>query len=382
MRIGLDTHAIGARGTGNRSYIAGLMKGLTSIDQSNEYVFYVAKHDSIYASFLNKPNVHLESISRSAVGRLLFSLPVAALRHPVDILHVLYLPPLFWRSALIVTIHDLCFEHYPETFPWQELVFARRLLYWGAKHADSIITISEFSKQDIIRSANVPHDKVVVIPLSASENFYSPVEPSAILAIRQKYQLPADFVLFVGRTDDPRKNVEKIIRAYALLRNDGRIQHRLVIAGRHGPHTATLIRMVGSLGLDGEVSFPGIIPDDDLPALMAAADVFVYPSLFEGFGIPVLEAMACGTPVITSDRTSLPEVAGDAASIVSPDNVEQLAQAIESLINDRDLRTRLAQAGKARARLFSWARTARSTLDVYEAVHEQFHRRKASKGEE
>jgi glycosyltransferase involved in cell wall biosynthesis len=375
MRIGIDAHSMGAAGTGNRTYVAGLIGGLASIDHSNEYLYYAPKNMEGLGSLSNGANFQLKTVSSSAVGRLCCSLPLASLRHSLQVLHAMYFPPIIRGCGLVLTIHDVCFEHYPSSFSWKEMAIYRRWIYWGARQADVVITISEFSKQDIVRVTGISSDKVVVIPLAAAENYFNRVEPTVLSAIRQKYRLPARYLLFVGRTDDPRKNIEMMIRAYALLRQDGAVRHHLVIAGRHGRHTAHLMQLVDSLGLHDVVCFPGIVPEQELPGLMAAADAFLYPSLFEGFGLPILEAMASGTPVITSDRSSLPEVAGEAALIVSGSDVNELANAILRLVHDRALHARLSEAGRARAQHYSWARAAQSTLDVYEAVYERRRRR-------
>jgi glycosyltransferase involved in cell wall biosynthesis len=372
MRIGVDTHAISSPGTGNRTYFLGLTQGLAEIDQSNDYILYAKTSDQAYAPFQGIPNIRVKPVSSSAGGRLLCSLPAAAFHDPVDVLHVQYLAPILWRSALVATIYDICYEHFPQFYSWQTLRIARPWTYWTARRADCVITISEYSRRDIARVTGIPLDKIVSIPIAANRRFYLPKDARSLEAIRWKYDLPKDYILFVGRTDDPRKNLAALIHAYALLRQSDEIQHCLILAGRHGPHTGELIELARSSGLTTQVRFPGVIADEDLPALITAADAFVYPSLFEGFGLPVLEAMACGTPVVTSNRASLPEVVGEAALVVDPDDTEELAHALVRLVSDRTLHDHLAQVGMARAQIFSWPETARRTLEVYESVYERF----------
>jgi glycosyltransferase involved in cell wall biosynthesis len=211
-------------------------------------------------------------------------------------------------------------------------------------------------------------DRIAVVPLAAHSRFAPIQHDSALQSILQRLNIQGEYILYVGRTEDPRKNLRTLIDAYAVLRSQRATDALLVIAGRQGVGTQEIQRQISDLGLEQEVLLPGIVPDTDLPALLSGASLFVYVSSFEGFGLPVLEAMACGTPVITANTTSLPEVAGDAALLVTPGNVDELTRAMRRLLSEPDLRQQLREHGLKRARLFSWERTAQATLEIYQTM--------------
>jgi glycosyltransferase involved in cell wall biosynthesis len=263
-------------------------------------------------------------------------------------------------------VHDLYYLHTQKSSFYEKVLGG--LTVFSSKRASHIVTLSEYSRQDIISRCSVDDDRVTAIPLAAHPRFYPVLSQEAISAVKARLGIQRDYMLFVGRTEDPRKNVPALIDAYAQLKAQKRVAAQLVIAGKKSSLTEKIEQLITNLGLENDVLLPGIVSDDDLPGLLSGARVFVFVSSFEGFGLPVLEAMACGTPVITSSATSLPEVAGNAALMVSPGNVGELMEAITRVLDDEVLWNNLREQGLKRTPLFSWEHSARETLKIYEML--------------
>jgi glycosyltransferase involved in cell wall biosynthesis len=267
------------------------------------------------------------------------------------------LPPVL-RARTLLTVHDLSFVRYPQTADPRLYRYLNVVVPRSVERADHILADSQNTAHDLAELWGVPAGKVSVL-YSGVESRFRPVTDGAELArVRGRYDLPQSFIFTVG-TLQPRKNYERLIRAFRQLWTapEGH-SHRLVVAGGNGWLYESIFDSVQELGLDQGVLFPGFVDDADLPALYTLADLFVFPSLYEGFGLPVLEAMACGTPVVCSDASSLPEVAGDAALLVDPLDVEGWTQAMGQALNDEELRRRLVARGLAQARRFTWERAA------------------------
>jgi glycosyltransferase involved in cell wall biosynthesis len=275
-----------------------------------------------------------------------------------------YLMPYAPGAPSIVTCYDLIPLIYPHYFTaTQRLIF--RTAHFLALHTSRVIlAISEATKNDLVRFFKVDPRRIVVTPLAADSHF-KPPSRAAIDRVRQQHALSDRYVLYFG-SNKPHKNVPHLIKAFARLGIKDRAD--LVIAGQWDERYPQTKDLVEQLNLKDRVRFIGPVQDDDLPALYGGAEVFVFPSEYEGFGLPVLEAMACGAPVVCSNRSSLPEVAGDAALLCEPQDSEALAHAIEQILTDRDLRATLQQRGLARAAQFSWEQTAQRTLNVYQSL--------------
>jgi glycosyltransferase involved in cell wall biosynthesis len=269
--------------------------------------------------------------------------------------------PLRFGPPYVVTIHDLSTRLLPETHPLRRRLMHSLHLVPTARHARRVITSSNGSAKDIVDLLGVPRERIDVIPLAADAQF-RPVEDVDLLArARRRYRLDGPFVLYVGNIE-PRKNLVRLVEAFARVRAPG---VTLALAGGLAWMSQSTTERIRALGLEHRVRLLGYVPDEDLPALYSAAEVFAYPSLLEGFGLPVLEAMACGTPVITSTAASLVEIADGAARLVDPHSIGDIARALADLLASGDERARLAAAGLARARQYSWEETARRTLDSY-----------------
>jgi len=281
-----------------------------------------------------------------------------------EILHAtnhVAVPPAGDGQRLVVTVHDLAFEHFPGLFPRTWRTLYRLGLRAAVKRADAILTPSRNTAEDVLSRTAVDPGKLHVVPLAASLPTGT-LDAEEVLA---RLKVPAPYVLFVG-TLEPRKNLLRLVRAYRRVAANG-FPHALVLAGPLGWHHESLMRELALRG-PGEIVMTGPLSGEELDAVYRAADVFAYPSLYEGFGLPVIEAMARGVPTVASATSSVPEVAGDAAIGVNPRSVREIAQAIESVLSDVDLADKMAARGRARAERFSWDETARLTLDVYARV--------------
>jgi glycosyltransferase involved in cell wall biosynthesis len=258
----------------------------------------------------------------------------------------------------------LSFLRYPEAFrPWNRC-YLSRFTALSARRARRVIAISESTKRDVVDLLGVPADRVDVVYCGTDESFH-PLPAAAVDHFRRERALPERFILFLG-TLEPRKNVQALVRAYGRWHAAEPGIPKLVVGGGKGWYYDQIFTEVEALGLAGEVIFPGYIGQEELPLWYNAADLFVYPSRFEGFGLPVLEAMACGTPVVTSSVSSLPEVAGDAALLVPPDDEAQLIDAMRRALGDKALRQEMRAKGQTHAATFTWERTARQTVAAYE----------------
>lgn len=353
MRIGIDIQSTLGHKTGIGQYTAKLLAALRRVAPEYEYLELNWGRDVV-----------MRTDRRLRWQQ--FELPRRAQAAKADLLHVPGFDAPLWKPCTVVlTVHDLIGLLFPANLPpisrFYWAWWLPRTIHW----ADWIIADSEHTRRDLIRLLGIPAERIEVIYLGVDEAF-QPLETQARLeAVRHKYSLPLNIILYVG-TLEPRKGLETLIAAYGALAAD--IPHDLVIAGKKGWYTAPLFLQVEDLGLDPRVHFTDYVADEDLPSLYNLAELFVYPSRYEGFGLPPLEAMACGTPVVCSNAASLPEIIGDAALSVPPDDAEALAAAIRRVLADKALRAKMRASGLERARSFTWEKTARRTAEIYERV--------------
>jgi glycosyltransferase involved in cell wall biosynthesis len=395
-RIGLDAHLLSLtenyRGAGINGHIYQLLRHLPAVDRPYDYQAYLYDPRFRTPELTPPTQAGLGGESPSGEPGPVASLAVrrsrwdtrrpwrrilweqtalAAESRKLDLLHGLaFAAPLMAACPTVITVHDLSFLRYPGAFR----PFNRWYLSWitrtCTRRAARVIAVSESTRQDVIRLCGVAPERVVNIPNGVTAGF-SPASTEAVAAFRQVRGLPDRYMLFLG-TLEPRKNLVRLIEAYGRWRQGrGGPAAKLVIAGGKGWYYERIYARVAELGLLEDVIFPGYVPAEDLPWWYRAADLFIYPSLFEGFGLPVLEALACGTPTIASCASSLPEVAGEAALLVDPDDVQALAQAIEWVMSDRQVAATLRAAGPEQAARFPWSRTARETVQLYRDVLEE-----------
>lgn len=266
-------------------------------------------------------------------------------------------------TATVVTIHDMSLRLYPQCHPLRRRLINRPLVSVAARRADAIVTVSHSARRDLLRLHRIASERVTVVHEAAGPAFRCVDDPNELDAVRARYRLPDRFILYVG-TIEPRKNLPRLLDAFAAARGAG-VPHDLVCAGPYGWSSRHLSARVAALGLTRAVHFIGYVPAADLPLVYNLSEIFAFPSLYEGFGLPVVEAMACGVPVITSKSSSLGEIAGGAALTVDPEDTGALAEAIDRLARNAALRAELSTRGLAQARTFSWQRTAREMLAVY-----------------
>jgi len=272
--------------------------------------------------------------------------------------------PLGTNIPAVVTIHDMSLTMYPAFHPLRRVVLNRPFVNVAATRASAIITVSDSAKRDIVRLYGIDAERVHVVHEAAAPSFRVIREPFELQRVRERYGLAERFILYVG-TIEPRKNLPTLIEAFARRRRSGDLSHQLVCVGPYGWLSRDIEALIERLGVVDSVRFTGYVPFADLPAIYNLAEMFVFPSIYEGFGLPVIEAMACGTPVITGRVAALNEVAGDAAACVHPLDADSLGAAIVTLASNRDGREELARRGLQRARHFSWDRAAAETLAIY-----------------
>lgn len=291
--------------------------------------------------------------------------PRAARRDRIDLFHTAYYPVPRLSSPTVLTVHDLRLATMPETYSRARYLFLKSVMPGSLQRSARIVAVSDDTKNDLVRLFDVPPEKITVSPNPVPARFTRITERSLLDSVRRRYGLPPEFILSVGKME-PRKNIDRLIEAFASVGR--RFGVGLVVAGKRDPAFAEYYDRVMRRGAEQGVVFTGYVEDPDLPALYSMARIFAYPSLHEGFGIPVLEAMACGTPVLTSDRSALPEVAGDAAILVDPTSVESIADGLERILGDEPLRERLVERGRERARRFDARSAAGTIMDLYKKI--------------
>ena len=377
MRIGLDGKILTLQARGTGRYAINLVRAMLAEAAARrpdlDFVIFTGPQTS--REVMNEFRGACDECflgARSSVIRLLTQVPAALRRLRIDVFHGMDhvgIPLIGRTGKYVVTIYDVIPLILPETFTPRHRTIVRCALARVRREAERVIVPSHATKRDVVRHVGLPEDRVVVTPGGCEPRFRPVHSEGALRRVAARYGLPSRYVLAVG-TLEPRKNLTALLEAFARLRRGRAIDPslRLVLAGARGWLDEPIFRTVRALGLERAVHFPGFIDDDDLPAVYSGAALFVFPSLYEGFGLPPLEAMACGVPVVTSNVSSMPEVAGDAAVLVDPRDVDGLASAIARVSGDEALRASLRAAGIARARQFSWETTARRTLDAYAAL--------------
>jgi glycosyltransferase involved in cell wall biosynthesis len=372
MKVALHIDPMFSRvpgGTGR--YTSEIVKWLSKIDRSNEYKLMSTYSENAVLE-INQPNftfLKLSILPREVLYPMwqFLRLPgIDKLIEGSDVVHLpsLVIPPFSRKIKLVVTIHDLAFLIFPQFYTrWGQICMKRGLQIATAK-TDKFIADSHFTKDQIVELTGIPEEKIKVIHLAADARYRPVNDRSEIERVLTAYKIDSEYILYLG-TLEPRKNIVKLIEAFYLFRNNYSHPLKLVIGGKRGWLYQDIFNRVEELDLGKDVVFPGYIPEDDIPTLMSAATVFVYPSIYEGFGLPPLEAMSCGTPVITSNISSLPEVVGNAGIMVNPDKAEDICEAIGRVVNSPQLRQELVLRGLKRARYFSWEKTAKDTLEVY-----------------
>src|SRR5262245_37484111 len=374
MRFAVDAHAIGRPLTGNEVYVRSLLNALAPQIGNHELIAYVSGES---ASQSVPANVRTRRVATNPFLRLGFDLAMRCRQDRPDLLHVQYTAPLACPVPVVVSVHDVSFLEHPEYFTRDRAVqlqfTVRRTVYRAAR----ILTGSEFSKSSILKVyGDLDEDKVVVVPNAAASEFRPIAREAAQAAVRDRFRIGAPFVLSVGDLQ-PRKNQIGLIKAFAkLVRAYPQLKHSLVLAGKETWFAEQVRRAARESGVADRIQFFGFVSDEDLLQLYNACDLFVFPSFYEGFGLPALEAMACGRAVVCSHTSALPEVVDGAAILFDPYAIDEIVRALADLLLDSQLRVRMERLGLQRAAHFSWQKTAERTLEVFHDVLE--HRARAA----
>ena len=371
MRIGINTLFMipGAVG-GSETQLRNLVSKLAAIDSHNEYVLFTNRENS--GGFnLDQPNffeVRCPLPARFRPARILweqFILPIQCQWHRIDLLHSPgYVSPIALPCPSVVSIHDMNYFFFPQDWSKLALWVLKILVPLSARVSSQVIAVSQSSKRQIMKTLKISEDKINVTYNGVNEIFHSHHSRREILEMKNRMGIKGNFILSVAFSH-PHKNLSRLLQAYHILRKDKGITHQLLLTGNPGRDHSELVRMVRKLGINQEVIFTGYLPDHLMPLVYQAADLFVFPSLYEGFGLPILESMACGTPVVSSNAASLPEVVGRAGILVDPHDVNKMAGAMYRVLSDKSLAQDLVKKGLKQSKRFSWVETAKETLAIY-----------------
>lgn len=392
MRIGIDVLPLqtGTRFAGVGCYLKNLIASLSQLDTGNDYVLVV--NDSDYLEEVSPPSLQWQKISlirRHRLGRFwswwdTVYLPIVFIRQGLDLYHYnslserekLFPPVPFGPHRVVATIHDViplvCPEVLTGNVDQRQWHREYKKKFQRLRHADAIMTVSECSKRDIMAYLNYPEERIFVTYNGIAPEFFQKPPPEALAGLTRKYDLPEAFVLYLGGYYSLRKNIDRLLNAYALLHKQQKSScPPLVLAGlSNADHQAGIQTMLDQKGLPEYVLCLPHIPDDELPVLYRLATLFVYPTLYEGFGLPVAEALACGTVVVTSDCSSLPEIGGESCLYCDPYDPQSIAEMLYEGLTNTETRKILQQKGPEQVARFSWHHTARSVMSVYQQVYE------------
>jgi len=375
--IAIDIRLLGKKRTGDETVFFHLTKEIIKLDKKNKYYLLTDEREAVKIASLSasldcggQENVAI--VSLPAANRFLWNLwtlPRYLFRQRIDIFHTQYILPLCWpqRTKIITHIHDVSFRAFPELIGWTDRFFLALLIPRSLAKAALIIAVSRFTKEEIIKYYAVSPDKITVVPNAVGENFLKNTRGDAEMeqTVRKKYRLPEHFIIAVG-TLQPRKNIPFLIDAFAALRKRLPKMKLVLVGNRHAYHIDRRIdKAITAQNLEESVVFPGYIEESDLPTVIGLADVFALPSLYEGFGIPLLEAQSRGVPVAASDIPSLREVGGEAALYFDPQSIANCEETLYTLCTNEQQKTALTRHGDERVRLFSWQKSARLLLDAY-----------------
>jgi glycosyltransferase involved in cell wall biosynthesis len=371
LRVAIDVRTVTEARSGVGNYVLNLLEGLRQVAPEHEFLLVGQRHNLAIAGLGHPAHLcHPAMLSHESHpwGDLWehLRLPGVLKSQGVQVMHgpATLIPLRQDGFACVATIHDLVAFLYPETIPKKYALYMTWLLKRVVKRAQRIISVSQCTKDDLVRVLGVPPERIAVIHEAAQPGFHPIGDQEALERVRRRHGITKPFFYHVGNVE-PRKNLPRLLKAFLSLRGRLKGQAQMVISGQEGWLTRRLHGEIGRLDLGQDVIFTGYLPQEELPLMMNAACAFVFPSLYEGFGLPALEAMSCGTPLITSNLSSLPEIVGDAALLVEPKDEEQIAEAMWRVFEDAQLRQRLSSLGLEQAARFSWPKAARQTMQVY-----------------
>ena len=368
MRFAVDAHAIGRHLTGNEVYVRNLLNGFASLDSELEFIAYLSTAD---AEAWVPSHFTVHRIAGNPFVRLGCDLSYKLRRDRPQLVHVQYTAPLDCPVPVVVSVHDVSFLEHPDYFPVYRSMQLRWTVRRTIRRAARILTGSDFSRDSIARAYDLDPDRIAVIPNAAGGGFHPVRRETAVAEVRRRFEIATPFIFSVGDLQ-PRKNHIGLIQAFAeLIGANPKLPHQLVLAGKQTWFSGRVVEAARRSGVAERIRFLGFVSDDDLLQLYNACDLFCFPSFYEGFGLPVVEAMACGAAVACSNTSAIPEVADGAALLFNPYTFDEIARTMVDLILLPELRARMARLGLQRSMHFSWQKTAQKTLEVYCEVVEQ-----------
>jgi glycosyltransferase involved in cell wall biosynthesis len=367
MRFSVDAHAIGQRLTGNEVYIRNLLQGLAALDHSSEFIAYLASNANGASAVVPKRFVHRQ-VSSNSFFRLGLDLSKKLREDRPDLIHVQYTAPLRCPVPVVVSVHDISFIERPEFFTKTRAIQLQLTVKRTVRKAAMVIAPSEFSRNAILRAYGLADEHITVVPIAVSPAFRPMQREHAQGQVLSRYGISAPFILTVGDLQ-PRKNHIGLIRAYEeLIRQYPQLPQHLVIVGKRTWFADQVIDAATKSAAAARIHFTGFVNDDDLLRFYNASSMMVFPSLYEGFGLPILEAMACGRSVACSNSSAMPEVANATALLFDPSSTEQMVRSMRDILIDNELRARMERLGQQRAAAFTWEKTSRKTLEIYYRV--------------
>lgn len=368
IKAGIEAHSIGLKQGGNERYIEGLIKGLSEIETDKfSFTLFLNQLADVPDYIKNNRKFHIERVSVSPVKRLFIDISLKSKFLGLDILHTQYHLPFFSNIPSVITLHDVSYITHPEFFPLTQRLKMRFLMPISIRKAKKIITVSNFSKNEILNLYKNIENKVCVIYNGVSEEF-KPLDSSTVETFLKKHGITKPYILTVSNLQ-PRKNLTGLLRAFfTILNQENNFPCSLVIAGKKLWLYDEIFSEIRSSAFKNKVILTDYLQDNELVALYSSAEIFVYVSFYEGFGLPALEAMACGCPVIISEKSSMVEVVENAGIFVNPNNTNEISSAIKKLYFDKTLRTQMKQKAIKQAKKFSWTKCAAETLKIYKSI--------------
>jgi glycosyltransferase involved in cell wall biosynthesis len=368
MRFGIDAHAIGRHLTGNEVYVRNLLEQYAGLDRESQFLAYL----SVPGADQAVPNSFEKRwVSNNPFVRLGFDLSRGLRRDKPDLLHVQYTAPLLCPVPVVVSVHDVSYLEHPEFFPRARRMQLKLTVERTVRRAAKVVTLSEFSRNGIARAYGMDPEKIAVVPAACAEIFQPRPKSSAKAFVDGRFAIQGPMILCVGDLQ-PRKNPIGLIRAFEeLVANYPQLTHSLVFVGKDTWFAPRVHQIAEASPFGNRIRFTGYVNDEELLQLYNASDLFVFPSFYEGFGIPILEAMACGRAVACANTSAMKEVAGDAALLFNPYSTREMVTAMRDLLLDDELRHRTERRGLQNAARYSWRQTARQTLDVYRSAVEE-----------
>lgn len=375
MKIGIDIRTLSFRRGGISQYTYHLLKNILALDSDNTYyLFNYIRSPYDWDHFRgNAREILLRSPQRGLFKTVWENaiVPMAIRKFRIDLwFSPDFTLPRLLRTRSVITVHDLIFEEFHDIRKSKDAALLSKRVEDSVRRASKIIAISDFTRKKILNRYGVPAEKVILVPQAADKRFHRITDQTAIEGVLRRYGIDSKFLLFVGEISE-RKNLVRLLNAYYLLHQRNKTGDRkLILVGKKTSDTARILREVNDLSLESRVLFTGYVPDEDLPFIYNGADLFVFPSLYEGFGMPPLEAMRCQVPVVASSATSIPEVVGTGALLFDPYNVDDIAGKIEQVLDQKIDTGALLRAASKQADQFTWERSARKTIALFEKLDE------------